>query len=82
MRLISFRSGDLKSHTMIKFAPAQEEVRTIKIKAIKRYSDIRLHKVIEPGTVLDVDEARADHLVKEGMAEIVKEPAKTAQRKE
>lgn len=33
-------------------------------------------------TVLDVDEARADHLVKEGMAEIVKEPAKTAQRKE
>lgn len=23
MRLISFRSGDLKSHTMIKFAPAQ-----------------------------------------------------------
>lgn len=52
------------------------------VKAIKRYSDIRLHKVIESGTVLDVDEARADHLVKEGMAEIVKEPAKTAQRKE
>ena len=41
----------------------------MKIKAIKRYSDIRLHKVIEPGTVLEVDEARADHLVKEGMAE-------------
>ena len=80
MRLISFRSGDLKSHTMIKIAPAQEEVRTMKIKAIKRYSDIRLHKVIESGTVLDV--ARADHLVKEGMAEIVKESAKTAQRKE
>ena len=34
----------------------------MKIKAIKRYSDIRLHKVIEPGTVLDVDEARADPL--------------------
>ena len=67
---------------MIKFVPAQEEVRTMKIKAIKRYSDIRLHKVIEPGTVLDVDEARAEHLVREGMAEIVKEPAKTAQRKE
>lgn len=54
----------------------------MKVKAIKRYSDIHLHKVIESGTVLDVDEARADHLVKEGMAEIVKEPAKTAQRKE
>ena len=67
---------------MIKFAPAQEEVRTVKVKVIKRYSDIRLHKVIESGTVLEVDEARADHLVREGMAEIVKEPAKTAQRKE
>lgn len=54
----------------------------MKVKVIKRYSDIRLHKVIESGTVLEVDEARADHLVKEEMAEIVKEPAKTAQRKE
>ena len=52
----------------------------MKVKVIKRYSDIRLHKVIESGTVLEVDEARADHLVKEGMAEIVKEPTKTAQR--
>ena len=32
MRLIFFHSGDLKSHIMIKFAPAQEEVRTMKIK--------------------------------------------------
>ena len=54
----------------------------MKVKVIKRYSDIRLHKVIEPGTVLEVDEARTDHLVKEGMADIVMEPAKTAQRKE
>ena len=54
----------------------------MKVKVIKRYSDIRLHKVIESGTVLEVDEARADHLVKEGMAEIVNEPTKTAQRKE
>ena len=67
---------------MIKFAPAQEEVRTMKVKAIKRYSDIRLHKVIEPGTVLEVEEARADHLVKEGMVEILKETGKTAQGKE
>lgn len=54
----------------------------MKIKAIKRYSDIRLHKVIESGTVLEVDEARADHLVKEGMVEILKETSKTAQGKE
>lgn len=65
-----------------KIAPAQEEVRTMKVKAIKRYSDIRLHKVIEPGTVLEVDEARADHLVKEGMVEILKETGKTVQGKE
>ena len=82
MKLTFFHNGDLKSRIMIKFAPVQEEVRTMKVKAIKRHSDIRLHKVIESGTVLEVDEARADHLVKEGMAEIVKEPAKTAQRKE
>ena len=54
----------------------------MKVKVIKRYSDIRLHKVIESGTVLEVDEARADHLVKEGMAGVVTYPTKTAQRKE
>ena len=54
----------------------------MKVKAIKRYSDVRLNKVIEPGTVLEVDEARADHLVKEGMVEILKETGKTAQGKE
>lgn len=54
----------------------------MKVKAIKRYSDIRLHKVIEPGTVLEVDEARADRLLKEGMVEILKETGKTVQGKE
>lgn len=54
----------------------------MKVKATKRYSDVRLHQVIEPGTVLEVDEARAKHLVHEGVAEIVKETAKKAQGKE
>ena len=59
-----------------------KEVRIWKVTAIKRYSDVRLNKVIEPGTILDVDEARAKHLVHEGMAEILKETGKTAQGKE
>lgn len=54
----------------------------MKVKAIKRYSDVRLNKVIEPGTILDVDEARAKHLVHEGMVEILKETGKTAPGKE
>lgn len=54
----------------------------MKVKAIKRYSDVRLHKVIYPSTVLEVDEARAKHLVHEGVAEVVKETVKTASGKE
>ena len=50
--------------------------RELKVKCIKRYNDIRLHKTIEIGTVLDVDEARANHLIHEGMVEIVKETEK------
>lgn len=46
------------------------------VKCIKRYNDVRLHKTIEPGTVLEVDEVRANHLVHEGMVEIVKETEK------
>lgn len=48
----------------------------MKVKCIKRYNDIRLHKTIEIGTVLEVDEARANHLIHEGMVEIVKETEK------
>mgnify|MGYP003280308992 CR=1 FL=1 len=50
----------------------------MKVKCIKRYNDVWLHKTIEPGTVLEIDEARANHLVHEGMAEIVKEAEKAA----
>lgn len=35
MRLIFFHSGDLKSHIMIKFVPAQEEVKTMKTVVIE-----------------------------------------------
>ena len=47
----------------------------MKIKCIKRYSDVLLKKVIEVGTVLDVPKDRADHLVHEGVAELVEKAA-------
>ena len=57
-----------------------EEVSRMKVKCIKRYSDVRLNKIIEAGTVLEVDKARADHLVHEGVAEIAKETEKAADK--
>lgn len=61
-------------------APAQlvKEVRTMKVKCIKRYSDVRLNKIVEVGEVLEVNEARAKHLVNEGCVEIVQESEKAA----
>ena len=47
----------------------------MKVKCIKRYSDVRLNKIIEAGTVMEVDKARADHLVHEGVAELVEKAA-------
>lgn len=55
-----------------------KEVRTMKVKCIKRYSDVRLNKIIEVGEVLEVDKDRAKHLVNEGCVEIVKESEKAA----
>lgn len=52
----------------------------MKVKCTKRYSDVRLNKIIEAGTVLEVDKARADHLVHEGVAEIVKKLKKQQTR--
>ena len=64
-----------------KFAPAQwREVRTVKIRCIKRYSDVKLKKIIEVDTIFDVDEERANHLVNEKVAEIVNETEKTAEK--
>lgn len=54
-----------------------------KIKAIKRYSDIVLKRIVEKDEMLEVSEARAEHLVKEGMAEIIGEGKQAkAERKE
>lgn len=62
-------------------APAQRrEVRAVKVKCIKRYSDIRLKEIIEVGTVLEVDKERAEHLIHDGVAEAVKETEKAAGR--
>ena len=52
----------------------------MKAKCIKRYSDVRLNKIIEAGTVLEVDKIRADYLIHEGVAELVKETAKAAEK--
>lgn len=52
----------------------------MKIKCIKRYSDIRLKEIVEVGAVLEVDEERAKHLVHEKVAEYVKEDKKAADK--
>ena len=57
-----------------------KEVSWMKVKCIKRYSDVRLNKIVEAGTVLEVDKARAEHLVREGVAEKVKESEKSADK--
>jgi hypothetical protein len=52
----------------------------VKIRCIKRYSDVKLKKIIEVDTIFDVDEERANHLVNEKVAEIVNETEKTAEK--
>ena len=42
----------------------------MKVKCIKRYSDIKLKKIVEVGDILEVDDERAEHLIQEGVAEI------------
>lgn len=42
----------------------------MKVKCIKRYSDICLKEIVEKGTVLEVTENRGAHLISEGVAEI------------
>ena len=52
----------------------------MKMRCIKRYSDVKLKKIIEVDTIFDVDEERANHLVNEKVAEIVNETEKTAEK--
>lgn len=54
----------------------------VKVKVIKRYNDVVLKKIQEKETVFEVSEARAQHLVKQGMVEIVGEtPKESAEMK-
>lgn len=58
------------------------EVKRMKVKCIKRYSDICLKEVVEKGTVLEVTENRGAHLISEGVAEAVREAKAAAKGKE
>ena len=51
----------------------------MKVKCIKRYSDICLKEIVEKGTVLEVTENRGAHLISEGVAEMVSEAQTAAQ---
>lgn len=50
----------------------RKEARIVNVKCIKRYSDVLLHRVVEVGEVLEVTQDRANHLVCEKVAQIVK----------
>ena len=54
----------------------------MKVKCIKRYSDICLKEIVEKGTVLEVTESRGEHLIREGVAEAVREAKAAAKGKE
>nr|DAO50008.1 MAG TPA: hypothetical protein [Caudoviricetes sp.]DAT65648.1 MAG TPA: hypothetical protein [Caudoviricetes sp.] len=58
------------------------EVKRMKVKCIKRYSDICLKEIVEKGTVLEVTESRGEHLISEGVAEAVREAKAAAKGKE
>lgn len=58
------------------------EVKRMKVKCIKRYSDICLKEIVEKGTVLEVTENRGEHLIGEGVAEAVREAKAAAKGKE
>lgn len=57
---------------------ARKEVRDVKVRAIKKYSDIIQKKVVEKGTVFEVPEDRAKYLITQGMVELVKDEKKDA----
>ena len=54
----------------------------MKVKCIKRYSDICLKEIVEKRTVLEVTEDRGAHLISEGVAEAVSEAKAVAKGKE
>lgn len=48
----------------------KKEVGAVKVKAVKRYSDIILKRVVDAGEELDVTEDRAKYLQDQGMVAI------------
>ena len=58
------------------------EVKRVKVKCTKRYSDICLKEIVEEGTVLEVTKERGTHLISEGVAEPVSETKTAAKGKE
>ncbi len=52
-----------------------------KVKVIKRYNDLELKKIQDVGKTFETSEKRAQHLVEQGMVEIVAEPKKASEKK-
>lgn len=57
-----------------------DDIKDGQTRCIKRYSDVKLKKIIEVDTIFDVDEERAQHLVNEKVAEIINETEKTTEK--
>ena len=51
----------------------KKEVRAVKVKAVKRYSDIILKRVVEKDEELEVAEDRGKHLVGQGIVQILEQ---------
>ena len=60
----------------------RKEGEIVKVKVIKRYSDVKTGKIEEVGNVLEVTEERARHLVSEGVAKELKESRGTKKETE
>lgn len=58
----------------------KEVVKMKKVKVIKKYNDVMLNKIQEVDTVIETEDDRAEHLVKENVAEYIVEK-KSAEKK-
>lgn len=52
----------------------------MKVRAVKRYNDLVLKKVVDKGTEFDVSEDRAKYLKGQGMVELLEESEKSEQK--
>ncbi|WP_276925602.1 hypothetical protein, partial [Eisenbergiella massiliensis] len=60
------------------FSYALKEVSYMRVKVIKRYSDVMLGKIKEVGDTFEVSEQRGKHLIHEGVAVMEKEKKEPA----